>query len=339
MKKELYFVLLVATIVTIISCDENVSTKGELTDKYSVILILRGDTTTQSAYLSRTYDVQGFDPYTSETDPAVNGATIALNYAGDEQKKYFFRDTIDNNHPNPRYSTPSKYYYLKNFQPRYDSDIELTVTLPDGKKLTSSTHVPQKILFDNTRSSQVIFTPPKNVVNFDTVNINVYWTGVSVNLLKAKTVSFVYYHKNGNGTKTRYIKEVPISVSAEPGDTVVDYHNLSFRNEIHIPRKLIAKALWEISEGDPKKDKYSVAPLKVSILLFDDGLTRNYRSKLYFDYGFTIRNYPGDVTNINSGLGFFGSYSNVKKLVLFDQRYLSDNFGYLADSSFMNNPY
>ena len=332
MKKIFFSYLIIVCLITTLSCDENLSPKGELQQKYSVNLILRGDTTFQSAYLSRLYDVEGFDPNTLSEDPAVTGAGISIKYS-DIGTSFYFRDTLDNNNLNPRYNSPSKYSYLKSFRPAYNSEIELNVALPGGQKLTSKTRVPAKINFDEAKTTNLIYIPPLVVYNYDSVYLHVYWKNENPYLFKAKKIYFNYYHKDEAGNKTFFVKQIPITSRQEGNLSVVDYNEISLKDELHIERKLVEQALREISNGDNKKALYYVGPIQIEILLFDENLSIYYILKLYFDYGFTIRNFPSDMTNIEGGLGFFASYSQTKRVIKFDDNYLLKKFGYLPESS------
>ncbi|MCX6170127.1 MAG: DUF4249 family protein [Ignavibacteriales bacterium] len=333
MKQHFTLILIIIPlIIWLFSCDENLSPKGELTQKYSVNLLLRGDTTLQCAYISHLYDVAGFDPSTLSEDPVMLGSQISIKYIN-KGTTYYFRDTLDNNNLNPRYNSPSKYSYLKSFRPDYNSEIELSVNLPDGQKLTSKTTVPGKINFDESKTTNLIFIPPLIVYNYDSVYVNVFWKNENPYLFKAKRISFNYYHKDETGKKTLFVKQIPISTLQEGIQTGFDYNDVSLKDELHIERKLVEQALKEISEGDLKKSTYYVGPIQIEILLFDENLSKYYNSKLYFDYGFTIRNFPADMTNINGGLGFFASYSQTKRTIKFDDNYLLKKFGYLPESS------
>ncbi len=195
LKRFFTFVIAAIILFSIESCEENLSPKGELQQKYSVNHILRGDTTLQCAYLSRLYDVEGFDPNTLSEDPGVLGAGISIKYS-DKETNYSFRDTIDYNNLNPRCNTPAKYSFLKSFRPDYNREIELSINLPDGQKLTSKTKVPSKINFDETKTTNLIFIPPLIVYNYDSVYLHVYWKNENPYLFKAKRISFNYYHKD-----------------------------------------------------------------------------------------------------------------------------------------------
>lgn len=327
MKKFFAHLSAIILFALFVSCEEDISPIGDLPDKYAVNLVLRGDTTLQTAYISRLYAVENFDPYSNKVDPAVEGAKVSLKYTG-SNTEYVFNDTIDNDNINSRYGTPAKYYYLKNFTPQFGKELELKVVLPDGQTITSKTKVPQSILFDLDNTTPFI---PGPLVGRDTVNVTVAWKNSSLELLKASKVKIVYFHKELSGEKIRHEKEVPLSLVVEGRDTVKNYIDITFNSYLKINRKLLEKALEEISEGDAAKARYSIAPLEIDVFFFDDNLTRFYSAGLFFDFGFTVRNYPGDLSNINGGLGFFASYIHANKIIKFETQYLLNRFGYLAE--------
>jgi Domain of unknown function (DUF4249) len=327
MKRSVLLFLLLFALVLFISCEENVSPKGELPEKYAVNFVLRGDTTLQTAYLSKLFDVEGFDPSTFSTDPAVSGATIYLKYS-DSDTKYYLRDTTDNSSLNTAYSTPAKYYYTKNFSPKINKQIELFVELSNGDKLTSSSKTPVGLVFDNTKSLSYI---PGPLLGRDTSYASIYWNNIGLDVVKAKRVKIVYYYRELSGEKTRHEKLVPIRYSTDGKNESVDYYNFSFQNEVKLERKLLTKALKDISEGYTAKGRFSLAYLEVEVLSFDENLTKYFSTNLFYDFGFTVRNYPSDITNINGGLGFFGSYVSAKKTLKFDSQYALNEFGYLTE--------
>lgn len=327
MKQMLIIVSSIIIVLINISCEENISPKGDLPVKYNINLILRGDTTLQTAYISKLYNVEGFNPYDMKEDPAVAGALVWLKYS-DSNTRYYFRDTVDLQNINTRYNTPSKYYYIKNFRPVFGKEVELNVTLTDGQKLYSRTIIPEGIYFNEEKTLPYI---PGPLIGRDTSNMNVVWES-SLSLAKAQKVTLPYYYRDLNGVKTKFKANIPLTVTVQStSSNSSDYINTSFKNELLIDRKLFEQILQNISAGNPAKGRYSIAPLEIEVFLFDENLTSYYSAELFFDYGFTIRNYPSDITNINGGLGFFSSYSYVKRIIKFDSQYLLKKYGYLSE--------
>lgn len=325
MKKLLLTILLAPLLFW--SCEENVSPKAPLPDDYVIYLIIRGDTGLQTATVTKVYDVEGFNPGDLKTDPSVTGAKIYLKYSG-ANTEYLFRDTTDNNLINKRFGTPAKYYYHKNFPLLNDNAIELKAVLPDGKIITSSTRIPEAVSFTFDGTTPFI---PGPLIGRDTVNISVAWNNYPTELVKMGKVRLVYFYKELDGSKTRYEKEVPLEINVSGNDTVKTYVLSNFKNEIKFSRALLKKTLEEISIGNAAKGRYSIAPLEIEIFVMDEYLTRYYSAGLLYDYGFTIRNLPTQISNMSGGLGFLGSYSYSKITIRFEDQYLLNNFGYLRE--------
>jgi hypothetical protein len=327
MSKKSIVVISLLIYALIISCEENISPKGELPIKYSVNFVLRGDATTQTAYISKLYDVTGFDPSTLDTDPAAAGANVYLKYS-DSETRYYLRDTVDYNNLNPSYNTPAKYYFISNFTPISNKQITLFAQMQDGTQLTASSKTPLNLSFDNYKSLSYI---PGPLIGRDTTYASIYWDNIGQDVVKARRVKIVYYYRELTGEKTRHEKQVPLKIDNSSGKEIAVYTDFSFQNELKIPRKFLTKALREISEGNSSKGRFSLLNLEVEILSFDENLTKYYSTSLFYDFGFTVRSYPSDLTNINGGLGFFASYLSAKKYLKFDQQYALNEFGYLIE--------
>jgi hypothetical protein len=327
MKKWINLLSLLLCTVIFCSCEENVSPKGELPEIFSVNMIIRSDTTLQTASVSKAYDVEGFNPSELKLDPAISGSKATLKYT-DTGKEYLYRDTVDNDQINQRFGTPSRYLYLKNFPIRYGKEVELRVQIQNGKLLTSKTKIPDMFTINSEYTTPFI---PGPFLNQDTANINVALNNAPSELAKMSKVRLVYFYKELDGTKTRYEVSVPLNQIIVEGDTTLNYVSSSYRNEIKISRQLLKKTMFEISKGNSSKGRYSIAPLVVDIYLLDENLTRYFSAGLFIDYGFTIRNIPGILSNISGGLGFFGSYIHSRLLIRFEDQYLLNTFGYLRE--------
>lgn len=327
MKKKIILTLLLAATLLSTSCDENVSPKGELPEDYVVNLIIRTDTTFQTATVTRVYDVDGFDPLELKTDPSVTGAKISLKYS-DSNIEYFYRDTVDYNKLNSRFGTPSRYYYLKNLPIHYGKEIEMKALLSGGKLIKAKTKIPEKFVFTSEGTTPFI---PGPLVGRDTSNISVAWNNASTDFVKMGKATLVYFYKEQDGSKTRYEKKVPMNMFINGNDTTKNYSTSSFRNDLKINRTILKNILSEISSGNSAKGRYSIAPLEVEVFVMDENLTRYFSAGLLYDFGFTIRNLPAHISNIDGGLGFMGSYAHSKIAIRFEDQYLLNTFGYLRE--------
>lgn len=319
--------LFAAIILLIISCEENISPIGDLPNKYTVNLVLRSDTAFQTAYLAKIYATDDLNPNSLEEDPFVPGAKISLKYS-DSNNEFVMSDTVDNSQINDRYNSPAKYYYLNNFNPNTGKEILLSVELPDGSNLSSKTIVPGPVTIDVNGTTPFI---PGPYIGNDTLYINVSWINSDTELIKATKVYLVYYYRELSGEKTKHTVQVPLSYIYSDNIKNPVYVDMSFDNNLKIDRSILEEVMFGISEGNESKGRYSIAPLEIEIYSLDENLTRYYSADLFYDFGFTVRNFPGDVTNIEGGYGFFGSYSYTKKIIKFDSQYLLKTFGYLRE--------
>ena len=324
MKKLRFLFLLTLILFLFWNCDDSISPKGDLPDKYSTSLILRGDTTTQIAYVAKIYSVEGTDPYANENDPAINDAVVSLKYS-DSDTEYYLIDTTNNSEVNARYNTPAKYYFINNFPIEYDKTLELSVKLSNGEELTSSTVVPNEIIFDDINTLRFY---PGPLIGRDTVSYKVKLADdiAQPDLAKAYKTNLVYYYREDDGTYTKHVR--PIQVN-NIGD-MVEY---SFSNYALFNRKILENALAKISEGDPQKGRYLIAPLQVEVFTFDENLTKYYLADLYFNIGLTLQNNPSDLSNISNGYGYFAIYTYGVRNIGFDPQFILNNYGYLAPDS------
>ena len=325
MKKIIPISLIFINVLLFYSCDENVSPKGELPDDYVINLIIRTDTSFQSATVTRVYDVDGFDPLELKADPSVSGARISLKYS-DSNIEYFYRDTIDNSKLNSRFGIPSKYYYLKNLPILYGKEIEMKAVIPGGKVISAKTKIPEKFVITSEGTTPFI---PGPLIGRDTANISVAWNNAATDYVKMGKATLVYFYKEVDGSKTRYEKKVPMNIVISSNDT--SYSTSSFRNDLKINRTILRNVLSDISAGNSAKGRYSIAPLEIEIFVMDENLTRIFSAGLLYDFGFTIRNIPSPISNMNGGLGFMGSYAHSKIAIRFEDQYLLNTFGYLRE--------
>ncbi len=325
MKLVLKIFFLVSITITFYSCDDSVSLKSNLGNKYSVNLILRGDTTSQIAYVSQVYDVNGFNPYENTNDPFVDNSIVSLKYT-EENSEFFFRDTIDSDNMNLRYNSPGKYYYLNSFTLKFNKQIELKVQFDDNTILKGKTTCPSTVIFDPDLTTKFI---PGPYTDIDTAYYKVGWVSISTDLLKIIKINIPYYHRELSGDSTYHVKQIVLGYSSSKNDTVENFSHKTYSNFYKFGRKLVTNTLKEISKDNTQKGRYIIAPLEIEVFVLDDNLTKFYSAELFYNYGFTVTDYPGDLSNIEGGYGFFGSFSYSKKTLKFDSNYLLNNFGYL----------
>jgi hypothetical protein len=318
----LLFVFLSASIF--ISCDDQVEPKADFEQVYILNCILRGDTTYQIATLSKSYEIDGYDPYINKIDPAVYGAKLKIIY---DNKEYLFRDTIISRSADSRYTTPLHYYYLKNFQPTETKTIELVAELPDGTILNSKSEtfainviyfedVVQRIPETGTQREAVFFTWKR--LTGSTSNPNQYFAPELV----------ISYTKEENGVNVPYTKKIPMFyMNSNTGSFPVYPSVQANTNRVGFDTLAINKALEEISFNDPNKNRYKIKHAIFRLLILDKNLAVYYAAQKTFLDEFSVRFSQPEFTNIKNGLGIFGTYSVKQKILAFDESFVT-KFGY-----------
>jgi hypothetical protein len=280
------------------SCEEDFSPFGEYHEKYSFTCILKSDTKSQIAFLSHSYRPNGHDPYENTIDPAIVGADIRVWY---NDSVFVFRDTIVERIDTSRYKTPLHFYYNDQFGVQNYKTVELEVLLPNGKRLKSSSETPAVILFDD--ESEVIIPPVgKDLVQF-------LWGELGVGTMFISRLE-IRYKQNINGEIFERTKEIPLRYVISNNEEVPVFPKPSQSTTIVYDLNAVAKALEEISAGDPDKQNYSVYQKVIFELVAFDLHASRYVSSISGSIDdLTVSESVSDYTNIEGGFGIFGSYS------------------------------
>jgi len=309
MRKLILFLFIIANVILILSCDDQVEPKTDFNEVYALNCVIRCDTSYQVATITCSYDVEGYNPSSNMNDPFLEGAKITLTYDSPYGAQvYQFRDTSITRSDTSRYKEPLHFYYLKNFQPLYRGNIKIEAVLPSGEKLTATT---RPIIIDKYLINSFIQKNPKPVypdrLTFDWEGINGYCLGEFI----------VKYVKNENGNWVNYQKVIPryysivknvnISVfpSIMPVQKFLDYDTLTIRT-----------ALEEISYKDPNKQNYIILNTFFMLNILDANFATYIASQQTYKDEFSVRLTLFDFSNSNGGLGIFGTMYTIKKEVL-----------------------
>jgi len=324
MKKLIFFLFIAINVILIISCNDNVDPKTDFKEVYALNCVIRGDTSFQVATITRSYNVSGFDPSTNTDDPFIKGAKIKLNYES-TGKTYFFRDTSMVRTNDPRYSTPLNYYYINNFQPETESPISIEATLPNGKVLTAKSitfYVSPYMIEDNFYSIPLAVFGNYLVFN---------WS----NLVSTKDEQVYYvpeliieYAQIRNGTPVELQKKVPLFyVSGGNGEFPLYPPIQTDISYVNFDTLTIRRALLEISAGDANKNNYIIHKAVFRLLVVDKDLAVYYAAQKTFLDEFSVRVTQPEFTNINGGLGIFGTLTSTQIDVPIKENYIK-SFGY-----------
>src|ERR1035437_8835359 len=203
MKKNLSLFICFVTMFISFSCDESFNPKAPFKERYVLNCIIRGDSASQVAILSKTYDVSGFDPNTNNVDPSISGAQVYLKWKG---KLYQLRDSSIARTDTSKYKGPIKFYYTNAFIPARNDSIEISAIPAPGVLLNSKTKVPYKVSF----GSSAWF------IKGDETAIDVNWTAYDLNVYYLPQMKIIY-QKRDEIPVVSHSFEVPLAYSTVNG--------------------------------------------------------------------------------------------------------------------------
>lgn len=300
-----------------LSCEEDFNPYGDYYERFAFTCILKSDQNYQTATLLRSYRPDGYDPLTYTEDPSVIGADIRVWY---NDSVFVFRDSSVARVDTSRYKAPFSFYYNNNFFVGTRKSIELEVLLPNGKRLRSTSVTPGQINFDDQSDSQI----PAG----SKASIQVMWRQLDEGTFFSPRMA-IRYKQNINGEIVSKVKDVPKKYVAQGNNLIPVYPAPSSSATIVYELDAIAKALEEISQGDPNKQNYSIYQrVLFTTAAFDQPTSRYVSSTGENIDDLTVSVDVADYTNIEGGFGLFGSYvmKNYTRL-RFMENYI-ESFGY-----------
>ncbi len=322
MKKILLILTSIAIFASFVSCDDQVNPKTNFKEVYALNCVVKGDTSYQIATISRSYDVNGYDPMTNMSDPFISGAKVKVFY---NDSVFVFRDTSVMRTNDPRYTSPIHFYYNNRLRPHDTKPISIQAILPDGKELTANTQTYSGYLFYFTNASKEI--PASGLFSY---GVQFTWNHLLEINVGDGTFYYapelvIFYSKIINGAAVEMQKKVPMYYSNDQlplyPPVQANIGSVMFENDA------IDKAMAEISQGDANKQNYVIEKAAFRLFILDKNLAVYYAAQKTFLDEFSIRFSQPDFTNINGGLGIFGTY-NVKQIDLTIRDSYAWSFGY-----------
>lgn len=291
-----------------LSCKESVSPKGPFTEKYVLYSLINFDTTFQSAYLSRNYEVEGNDPLDNKVDPAMEGAVIKLTINNSEV--CYFKEGTAARTDTSRYKTPVKYYYIENYRPKSLDKLDISALLMNGVELKSSIVVPP---VSNTGFEFMYSFDPlggKNLI----ITWKVYGSSsLAANYYFAPLLEIVYSKVENPNTKIRI--KAPIYFLPANDTWMPVYPGVVAGGSIHYYKDSIIRMLNSISEGDSLKENYIIHNCEFSLLVMSESIASFISAENTLMEEFSVRIEVPNYSNVENGLGVFGAYGRRKTLV------------------------
>lgn len=318
--KKLFFILFLSLItLSIFSCDDSVNPKAGFEEVYVLNCIIRSDTSYQVATVSRSFEVDGYDPYTNQNDPFIKGARIKIFY---NNSVYAMSDTTIPRGDGSRYKTPLNFYYTKSFKPMYSRLMTVEAELPNGKVLTASTDVVAlNSIYVHSTDKKISLNNIDKVIGF---NWNVVNNSDSKVFYFAPELVILYTREKDNFVENLQ-KKIPLYYlnNELPIYPQIEAAIQSCKFDIEV----INRAMSEISGGDSQKGNYKINKAVFRLLVMDAGLAAYYSVQKTFLDEFSMRVNQPEASNIQGGLGVFGSYAIKKVNIELTTDYV-ESFGY-----------
>lgn len=319
MNKYLFILSLAALPVLCFSCKENFSPYGSTKVQYALSFVIRADTNFQTATLTRSYVSPDADPYSNTSDETVHGAVIRV---WQDDRVSILRDTTVTRPLPTNYQNPYSVYYSRGLQPSGASLVEVEALLPNGKRLTSSSFVPDKVIFNSATTDTIIPMPGSG-------SVNIAWSASKSDIVTLPVFSIIYYVYGAGGKSTHKIV-VPLNYVSSDNTLVPAYPKPSgIVNYYNIDQTTLNQAMQLISAGDPIKSNYGILIAQIDVYSFDQYLSLYYDGTVRSGDAYSVKLDATDYSNINGGLGIFGIYNKATATIRFSQNYIK-SFGYVS---------
>ncbi|MBZ0199458.1 MAG: hypothetical protein K8H86_06295 [Ignavibacteriaceae bacterium] len=318
MKKYILLIFIIAVSFAFFSCEENFSPKAEFKEKTVVNCIIRGDTTFQSLTILNSYDVPGYDALLNTEDPFIYAADVRM-WQGDSV--FVFQPGEVARQDTSRYKTPLKYYSTNLFRPSQRDSLEIKVILLDGKSLVAGTRLPEYVAYKGEKG---IPFPGSDYFILSWEGNNSYTSYIPRFSVRYKVTE--------NNISVIKKKIVAMRYITRAGEITPYYPKFSTSTSFQYARQALDSAFYSISANNPNKDNYTILGGVLELIIFDDNLSRYYSSLNGFLDDYTIRLDESDYTNIQGGLGIFGSMLKQELFVGFQEDYIK-SFGYKVNAN------
>ena len=334
--KRIYSAIFGALLIISLSCEENFSPKQEFEEQYIVSCVIgigsESSSFSPSLYLTKSYDVDGLNPENGKTDPTVSGALGIISYKYGNSYSLYENSTIVYHPTIPdsviyvhynRYNNPYIIYSGGNIPVKYQT-LQLNITLPNGKKLSSETELPRGIFLEYSYNFPHGITSKIDQWKYGN-SWDITWT-TEENQIYYSELKLYYYIENGS-TKTYKSVEVPLQFVKNGNITEAVYPKFNNPGKLEYKYDALTTVLQNISKDVTDKNSIVIQNLKINITELDKELSAYYSSLNGFMDNYSVRLDEQVYSNINGGMGIFGSYRTTSVTHLVDKTFAT-SFGY-----------
>lgn len=321
-----WFLLL--CLIALTSCDESFSPKVPLQDNVVIECIIEGSfnhgiwTWQAVALVSRVYDVPGTDPSSNTQDPTIKGATVLLLWQS-RTDTLVERSVLRTD--SSRYHTRQTLYSSGSLLFVPGETVMLRAVLPDGRVLTSKTIIPPYKRFETMPPYGLgVTTIPKGYGTNWILSWEDYGGGEHLFFPSLR----IQYTQSVDTLKLDKTFPVPMRYVMRDQTPIPVYPTYQTEKQCIFEFDAMDAAMRNLSAGDPVKQNYKIWGFSFSVLEYDYALSRYYSSTNGYLDQFSLRLDESIYSNINGGLGVFGSCVRASQLYQIHGLY-AEKFGYL----------
>ncbi|MEE9225513.1 MAG: DUF4249 family protein [Bacteroidota bacterium] len=267
------------------SCEEDFSPKAPFEQKLVVFSLLTAAQDTQYVLISRTYDVEGFDPFRNRLSPDVSDAEVKV--IRDDGMTIFFQDTTIQLDSNERYGEEGVAYYAAGFRILPRRLYRLEVQSPAYGRVTASFGTPDAVRIGHSIDHET-----------DDLLVTAISRGAKGFLIRL----FVVYKLTSDKIAVEKALEVPISITND-GERI--FPQVDRLNARRFRRDLIAAVLGDALRSASSGTVEDIGR-RVVVWALDPNAYNYYQIVRGFNDPFSVRVDEPDYTNIEGGLGVFG---------------------------------
>jgi hypothetical protein len=306
----------------LLSCEEPFTPKAPFESRPVVTCIVSGNILgySVSASVAKTYDVGSLNPLDNRLDPFDTSAVVSLLLSGD---KFLLKLTKSKRSDTTRYTTPQYLFSSGGLLPYFSAGgISMTVATGSGGKLSATTVVPRE---------RPIETSYDFVGGVTAWTVQPLWTfdwdsGQRDDHLYFPKMLLSYQIINGASALNKQL-EIPLRYIIRDGKTVPVYPSFTRNLKLDYAFSALETAIASISEGDSVKSRYKIGMLAFTLVEYDVNLSNYYSSSHGYLDEYSIRVDETTYSNINGGIGIFGSYYTSKLLYEMKPQFIR-SFGY-----------
>ncbi len=293
--KRKFAVLFIFSLLQL-SCENSIDYIGDFSQQYSLNCVLRSDKNVQYATIKRSYPPESD---ASQTD--IQNAVVSLILP---DTTLFFRDSILSSESA---GSVSSLYYINNFSLTKDTEVRIQAVLPDSTVLTAKVKSAgyTRVLLE---SEDLVLPGSEDESAFFMWRI----LGEKDSIILLPSL-YIRYIISGPDTSVKYKKINGIYIQNG--------------NVFKVANSALSLGMSQISEGIADKSSITIIDGFFELKLCDFMMGMYASAAETFEDEFSVRISAADFSNINGGLGIFGTYMTESFDILFLPDYVA-SFGY-----------